>query len=257
MAPVLPPPANRMSANVPPRIDGGMRAAKVPAPHVSQQPAAANPNLSNLLLEVPYKRGVHTISINQRYMNHDPTLDAAFELLPAAASFGCLKVGFVSRLKLKLVNVSNLPQRFIIKGPAGNSGVVSVVYTPGVAAPGISIPIEVEVCSQQPCEVREVVTVVTEREEITLPVDANFLDEDAYADHLSSLAADACKPKLTLPRIIGAAPRDPALNKTVPRRIDEKTHGTKRFTAPPRDLGYTRPDFFAEPPSDDDDEAPA
>jgi len=250
MPPMLPPPANRMNGRIPPRIDGSNRAAKVPAPHVSEQPAAANPNLSNLLLEVPYKRGVHTISINQRYMNHDPTLDAAFELLPSAASFGCVRVGCVARLKLKLVNVSNLPQRFVIKGPRGGSGAISVVYTPGVAAPGISIPLEVEVCSKVAADIREVVTVVTEREEIALAVDATVLDGEAYAAHLAAL--DGGKPKLTLPRIIGAEPRDPALYKTVPRHVDEPTLGTKRFTVPERNLGYTRPDFFAEPPSDDE-----
>lgn len=39
--PPLPPLANRMSNRIPPKIDGGVRKAKVPAPNVSQQPAAA------------------------------------------------------------------------------------------------------------------------------------------------------------------------------------------------------------------------
>jgi len=195
-------------------------------------------------------------------MNHDPTLDAAFELLPSAASFGVLRVGAVGRLKLKLVNVSNLPQRFVIKGPAkgpkGEQPAVSVVYTPGVAAPGISIPIEVEVCAQEPAELREVVTVVTEREEITLPVDATVLDDAAFAEYEAQGGFGGSKPKLTLPRILGAEPRDKDLYKTVPRRIDEATLGTKRFTAPAtrgggtREMNYTAPDFFAEPPSDDE-----
>ena len=55
-----------------------------------------------------------------------------------------------------------------------------------------------------------------------------------------------------MPRIIGAEPRDPALLRTVPRRVDEKTLGTKLFNAPTMEPGYTKPDFFAEPPSDDE-----
>lgn len=227
----------------------------MPAPIVSEQPAPANPNMPNLLLEVPYKRGVHTVSINQRYMNHEPTFDAGFELTPAAAAFGTLKVGYVARLQFRLTNVSNLPQRFAIKGPRGGTGAVSVVYTPGVAAAGLSVPIEIEVCSRVGAELHEVVTVVTEREEITLPVSATILDDEAYGFFVEASRSQQAK-ALKLPRIVSASPRDPALSRTVPPRVDEAALGTKRFHAPPRDLGYTRPDFFAEPPSDDDEEEP-
>lgn len=206
--------------------------------------------MANLLTEVPYKRGVHTMSVNQRYLLHEPKLEAAFELTPGNASFGCLKVGSVARLKLKLVNVSNLPQRFTIKEPRSNGRAVSVVYTPGVAAPGITVPIEVEVCSSTPGELHEVVTVVTEREEISLPVDATILDDAAFEAQQSTQANG--RSVLKLPRIIGNEPRDLSLSKIVPRRVDEKSMGTKRFTAPERDLGYTRPDFFAEPLSGDE-----
>lgn len=157
--PALPPPAQRLNTRVPPRVDGGVRASKVPAPTVSETPANANPNLLNLLLEVPYKRGVHTVSVNQRYLNHEPTFDAAFELMPAMAAFGTLRAGCIYRFRMILVNVSNLPQRFVVKhGPSAK-----VVYKPGVAAPGLTVPMEVEVYETEPHELREVVTVVTER----------------------------------------------------------------------------------------------
>lgn len=212
----------------------------------------SNPNVANLLGEVPYKRGVNTVSISQRYLYQESKLDPAFELTPAKVSFGCLKAGSVARHKLKLVNVSNLPQRFNIKEPRTPNRSVSVVYTPGVAAPGMTVPIEVEVCSSTPGEIHEVVTVVTEREEISLPVDAIILDEEAYAAQCGNEA----KPTLKLPRIISNEPRDLSVSRTVARRVDEKMMATKRFTAPERDLGYTRPDFFAEPLSDDDTESP-
>ena len=106
--PQLPPPNVRMSSRVPLSVYGSERGGRVAAPTVSFPPAASNPNLMNLLLEVPYKRGVHTVSVNQRYLNHEPTFDAAFELLPARADFGVLAVGRVYRFPLKLVNVSNL-----------------------------------------------------------------------------------------------------------------------------------------------------
>ncbi len=244
--PPLPPPAQRLSGRLPRAVDGSVRLKKVRAPVVSEPAAAANPNLHNLLLEVPYKRGVHTISVNQRYLNHEPTFDPAFELLPAAAAFGTLQTSWLCRFKLQLVNVSNLPQRFTIKGPAG--GVVRVVYTPGVAAPGMTVPIDIEVCSSAPIELHEVVTIVTEREEISLPVSATILDADAYAEGTGTRTAGV--------RVISTEPRDPLLGKTVAPLVSDVGPGTKRFSAPSRDLNYTRPDFFAEPPSDDEADAP-
>ena len=118
---LLPPQSVRMSNRVPPRVDGSERMGRVGAPVVSQLPASANPNLMNLLLEVPYKRGVHTASVNQRYLNHEPTFDAAFELMPARADFGLLQAGCVYRFALKLVNVSNLTQGFNVKTRTGAS----------------------------------------------------------------------------------------------------------------------------------------
>ena len=162
--PALPPPAQRLNSRVPPRVDGSVRPSKVPAPTVSEPPAQANPNLLNLLLEVPYKRGVHTVSVNQRYLNHEPTFDAAFELMPAQAALRHAARGLHLPLPLLLVNVSALPQRFVVKH--GHSA--RVVYTPGVVAAGMSVPMEVEVCEEGAKEVAETVTIVTEREEIIL-----------------------------------------------------------------------------------------
>jgi len=139
--PQLPPPSNRIVTNVPPTVYGTVRDGKVAAPTVSVNPAQANPNLMNLLLEVPYKRGVHTVSVNQRYLNHEPTFDAAFELMPARADFGPLMAGAVYRHALKLVNVSNLSQRYSIKQNAR----AKVIHSPGVVAAGMSVLLEVEV----------------------------------------------------------------------------------------------------------------
>ena len=236
--PALPPPSVRLSQRVPPRVDGTERPKKVGARNVSEMPASANPNLMNLLLEVPYKRGVHTVSVNQRYLNHEPTFDAAFELLPARADFGALQAGCVYRLALKLLNVSNLSQRFSIK----QSARAKVVYTPGVVAAGMSTPLEVELCEPAACELREVLTIVTEREEISLPVSATFYDSGG---------------PFGVPRggvrLLATAPRDPELHRTVAATVADLNAGTKRFLAPTRNLEYTKPDFFAEPPSDDDE----
>jgi len=60
--------------------------------------------------------------------------------MPAAAAFGTLRAGCLYRLPFKLVNVSSIPQRFSLRGGAA---AVKIVYRPGVAAPGMSVPFEV------------------------------------------------------------------------------------------------------------------
>ena len=54
------------------------------------------------------------------------------------------QVGCLYRLKLVLANVSNLPQRFNVRGGAAGSasGSVRAVYKPGVVAPGVCAPLE-------------------------------------------------------------------------------------------------------------------
>ena len=50
----IPPRAQRMSQSVPKDVYGNERASKVVAPEVSLTAATANPNMRNLLLEVPW-----------------------------------------------------------------------------------------------------------------------------------------------------------------------------------------------------------
>lgn len=260
----LPPRAQRMSQSVPTDVYGNPR-DKVAAPEVSETAATANPNMRNLLLEVPYKRGVRTTSVNQRYLTHEQTFDAAFELLPASASFGVLKAGSLYRLKLKLINVSNLPQRFRFEahGPGAAAGIVKLVYAPGVAAAGMSVSVEVEVGSDETAEVREVVTVLTEREEISLPISASILEADAYAEYLASSTSGQRKGRPAVPRLVSTSLRTAGLHKTVAARVGDQSAGATRGLAPTTRGGhkmvpgeddepttYTRPDFFAEPLSD-------
>jgi hypothetical protein len=190
--------------------------------------------LLNLLLEVPYKRGVHTVSVNQRYLNHEPTFDPAFELLPAAAHFGTLRAHAIYRFRLVLTNTSNLPQRFVVKhGPHQQS---RMVFTPGVAAPGLSVPMEVEM-SAPPGELAESLSIVTEREEIVLPVTASVIS----ANEFDGLGQPLCAVGA---RMIAEAPRGLELGKTVPMTVNDPGPGTKRFAAPLRDPNAPRrPDF--------------
>jgi len=237
--PQLPPPNMRMSSRVPPSIIGTQRPGRVGAPTVSQMPASANPNLMNLLLEVPYKRGVHTVSVNQRYLNHEPTFDSAFELLPARTDFGHLMPGRIYRYALKLVNVSNLQQRFQVK----TGSQCKAIYRPQPVAAGMSVTLEVEVAPTTAGELREVLTIITEREEISLPVSATILDEETTARGEPPLRGGV--------RLLSHAPRDPELAKTVAPSVNDIDAGTKRFAAPPRNPEYVRPDFFAEPPDEE------
>lgn len=243
--PTLPPPAFRLNTNAPPlRVDGTERGAKVAAPIVSEQPAQANPNLLNLLLEVPYKRGVHTVSVNQRYLNHEPTFDAAFELLPNAAAFGTLRAGCIYRFRMILTNVSNLPQRFVVK----HGQQAKIVCAPGVVAAGLSRELEVEIhaTDAQAGPLNETLTLVTEREEVLLPVSAHVLTAAEHDEH-------GRPPKAKGVRILASAPRDPRLGQTVPLTTRDVGAGTKRFSAPPRDPDAPPFDFYAYGRDDDDD----
>ena len=209
---------------------------------------------------------MRTASVNQRYLTHEQTFDAAFELLPASASFGVLKAGSLYRLKLKLVNVSNLPQRFRFEahGSGAASGIVKLVYTPGVAAAGMAVPVEVEVGSDETAEVREVVTVLTEREEISLPISATILEADAYAEYLASSKSGQRKGP-AVPRLVSTSLRNPGLHKTMAARVGDQSAGAMRGLAPKTRGGlglddeegeatvYKRPDFFAEPLSEDEE----
>ena len=220
--PSLPPPAHRMSARVPlacrwRRAHGEGRYA----PIVSEQmPAQAAPNLLNLLLEVPYKRGVHTVSVNQRYLNHEPTFDPAFELArpPRARA---LRAGCIYRFRLILTNVSNLPQRFVVK-PGQQA---KIVCQPGVVAAGLSRDLEVElnVPESSAGRLAENVTFVTEREEILLPVVATVLSP------ATSTTRKATRHSRAGVRMIATAPRDSQLGRTVPLTTRDLGPGTKRF----------------------------
>jgi len=192
--------------------------------------AGANPNMRNLLIEVPYKRGVRTASINQRLLNHEPSFEAAFELMPATAEFGVLRCGCLYRLPFKLINVSCLPQRFMFKG---GSHALRVIYTPTSAAPGTTTKIEIEVGAEAPIDLREVLTIVTEREAISLPVSATILSDSAYEEYLSTRrGAPPLPPGAAVPRLLATQMRPADLHKTVPALVGDGDGGRKRVTAP-------------------------
>jgi hypothetical protein len=246
--PTLPPPAQRLNVKEPPsRVDGSKREGRVGAPIVSEQPAQANPNLLNLLLEVPYKRGVHTVSVNQRYLNHEPTFDAAFELLPNVAAFGTLRAGCLYRLRLLLTNVSHLPQRFVVK----HGQLTKIVCAPGVVAAGLSRELEVEltVPDTHAGPLNETLTIVTEREEILLPVSATVLTAAEHDAQGRPLRAKGV-------RMLATAPRDTALGQTVPLTTRDMGPGTKRFMAPSRDPEATYDLSYGGDEDDEDADVP-
>ena len=148
--------------------------------------------------------------------------------------------------------MSNLPQRFRFEahGAAAASGALKLVYIPGVAAPGMSVPVEVEVASAEPLEIHELVTVVTEREEISLPISAVILGDEAYGEYIASSAS---RKGPLAPRIISASLRSPDLHRTQAAKVGDVSAGALRGLAP-KTRGR-RPDFFAEPKSDGEPES--
>ena len=220
---------------------------------VSEEMAGSNPNMKGLLVEVPYKRDVRTTSVNQRYLNTEQKFHAAFELMPHTAAFGKLKAGHVYRLPLKLINVSHLPQRFTLK--EGASAALRAVYRPGMVAAGTSVPLELEVSSESAVEVRETLTILTEREEITLPVTASVLEPDAYAEYVAAYGRGERRPPgQAPPRLLATTARPADLEKVLAPRAGDNLGFTKGWAKPvkaPETRGEA-PDFFGEPPSDED-----
>jgi len=221
----------------------GHDAAAEPSPGFSvatrgrgaEQMASSHPNMRNLLVEVPYKRGVRTLSINQRLLsqetNPSPTFQPAFELMPASAPFGKLRAGCIYRLRLKLVNVSAIPQRFNVRC---QSAALRLVFRPGVAAPGMAVPFEVEVGCEEPAEIHEIVKVVTERESISLPVSASVLSDEAYETYLGSARVKSVPAGTAVPRLLSTSMRDPALLKSFALRPGDTDAGRLKGLAPTR-----------------------
>ena len=97
----------------------------------------------------------------------------------------------------------------------------------------------------------EVVTVLTEREEITLPVSAQILEADAYSEYLASSASGQRKGPAA-PRLVSTSLRPAGLHRTRPVAVGDQTAGAPRNLAP-KTRGK-RPDFFGEPRSDGEEE---
>ena len=114
----------------------------------------------------------------------------------------------------------------------------------------MSVEVEVELCEESACEVSEMATILTEREEIALPVTASVVAAEDPSAPMTTLGG---RPRHV--RLLATAPRDPALGRTLPRTTRDVDAGTKRFEPPARQPEYVRPDFFAEPLSDGEEEA--
>ena len=201
------------------------------APIVSEEMAGSNPNMKGLLVEVPYKRDVRTTSVNQRYLNTEQKFHAAFELMPHTAAFGKLKAGHVYRLPLKLINVSHLPQRFTLK--EGASAALRAVYRPGMVAAGTSVPLELEVSSESAVEVRETLTILTEREEITLPVTASVSRRRLRRIRRGPAGASGGRRGRRRPAS-SRRPRAPPTSRRCSRRADDGLGFTKGWAKPSR-----------------------
>ena len=126
------------------------------------------------------------------------------------------------------------------------------MYTPGVAAAGMTVPVEVEVGSDETAEVREVVTVLTEREEISLPISAQILEAEAYTEYLASSKSGQRPKGPAVPRLVSASLRPAGLHKTMPPKVGDRDAGAPKGLAP-KTRGR-RPNFFAEPKSDGEEE---
>jgi len=190
--------------------------------------AASQPNLRSLLLEAPYKRGVRTVSMTQRLAEPSPAFRPAFELMPARADFGALRVGCLYRLPLRLINVTAVPQRFTIHGGAPP---LKVVCKRGVAAPGMPVPLELEVGNDTEMELEATITVLTERESISLPVSASIVSAESLD------AARAAPTDAPAPRLLSTTLRDPRLLKSYAPRPGDRDAGRLKGLAPERPEG--------------------
>lgn len=144
---------------------------------------------------MPVRRHTHTSSVMQRSMmiekkrlegsmlDDDEDMEGGssrmFRLRPRQASFGSIRAGGVFRHKLVITNVSVEKARYRVRQP--KSDLVSVVYTPGGVAAGMSVVIEVEIYAEFPVEIDEELRVETEAEQFLIPIRASVLSGEDFA----------------------------------------------------------------------------
>lgn len=164
---------------------------KVPIPNTGRHDATGTPNEHYEIIENPVRRHTHTSSVLQRSqimetkrleesVDHDETAGSRmFRLRPRHATFGSICVGGVFRHKMVITNVGIEKGRYRIKAP--KSGIISVVYTPGGVAAGMSVVIEIEIYTDEPVEIDEELLIETESEIFVIPITASVLDLEEFA----------------------------------------------------------------------------
>lgn len=175
------------------------RPRKQPEPDATRFDADPEPNERNLRLEKPVSRRVHTSSVLLKTMlDHARGTDAlslqdsvleggphrTFRLRPRRAQFAQLLVGTLYRFKMVLSNCGVQPSRFRVHQPDDGNGnvhpAVSVIYTPGAVAAGMSVVLEVEVWADQCGVLSTEAAIETETEQFFIPISAVVLTKEQY-----------------------------------------------------------------------------
>jgi len=171
------------------------RPRRPPIPDTGRHDAPPDPNDEYGRVEMAVRRHTHTSSVMQRSIivetqrlnegwadattNEAPLGDKMFRLRPRQAAFGNVAAGRVFRHKLVLTNVSVELARFRVVQPKSDR--LSVVYTPGGMAAGMSIVIEVECFSTDAGMLTDQLTVETEGEVFRIPITANVMPQGEYS----------------------------------------------------------------------------
>ena len=110
----------------------------------------------------------------------------SFRLRPRRAGLGQLSHGHLYRFKMVLSNCGVEACRFRVRQPDDGAGnvhpSVSLIYTPGAVAPGMSVVIEVEVWADECGVIDTEAAIETETEVFFIPISAVVLDRQQFEE---------------------------------------------------------------------------
>lgn len=175
--------AQERSGTSPITDDGSMHKSqnhkKVVVSSLKSNHVVSEPNMKKMAVEAPIKRKI-TTSSTATANSAPPTatspspLTSLFIVTPTKINFGSVVIGSTYRHSLSVVNSGIDTGRYTVKHQ--NNQQVTIHYTPGPVAPGISVKLDVELRATQLGAIQDEIRIETETEIFRVPLIAKVVD---------------------------------------------------------------------------------
>lgn len=160
------------------KTQNGSAYKKVAVSALKSNHVISEPNTKKLVVESSVKRKIHTSSTaaanSSAIVTAPSALTNLFLVTPKSLKFGSVVIGSTYRLNLSVANSGIDTGRYTVKHNNANN--VSIHYTPGPVAPGISVKLEVELRANQLGLIQDEIRIETDTEIFRLPVSATVVD---------------------------------------------------------------------------------